>query len=126
MAMTRVVAGGHEGDGGHGGFGVRMRWGGDLESEGESDEGGRGQVGEWGGSSRHSGWPYPLAGDVAVRGGAPGQMGTRLGRRSSEEGIRPCGERWPAYWGGLKPSGQGGLLSSPFSPSLLFLINRDG
>ena len=36
MAKTRVGAGDHEGDGGHGGRGVRMRWGGDLGCEGET------------------------------------------------------------------------------------------
>ena len=75
-----------------------MRRGGDLESEGESDEGERGQVGEWGGSPRRLGYPYPLAGDVAMQGAAPGPPGTSgvvsIGQTEGEEGIE-CGEEAP-------------------------------
>ena len=49
MANTRVVAGGHEGDGGHGGRGVRMRWGGDLGCEGETKRARGKDWREWGG-----------------------------------------------------------------------------
>ena len=41
--------------------------------------------------------PYPLVGDVAVRGGAPGPAGTRPGRRSSEEDD-PGGVGWAGWW----------------------------
>ena len=47
--------------------------------EREGDEGERGQVGEWGGSPRRRGCPYPLVGDVAARGAAPGPVGTSWG-----------------------------------------------
>ena len=49
MANTRVVAGGHEGDGDHGGRGVRMRWGGDLGCEGETKRARGKDWREWGG-----------------------------------------------------------------------------
>ena len=49
MAKTRVVAGGHEGDGGHGGRGVWMRWGGDLGCEGETKRARGKDWREWGG-----------------------------------------------------------------------------
>ena len=64
MLEGRVEDGGREGNGGHGGRGVRMRWGGDLGCEGESEAGegkGLARVGwqsKWKGSPRRR--PYPL------------------------------------------------------------------
>ena len=55
MANTRVVAGGHEGDGGLGGRGVRMRWGGDLGCEGETKRARGKDWREWGAVSGREG-----------------------------------------------------------------------
>ena len=103
-----------------------MRRGGDLESEGESDEGERGQVGEWGGSLRRRGCPYPLAGDVAARGAAPGRVGTSwsvlAGRTEGEEGIE-CGEEALGRLAEVGRGPRGGQGLWPFSS---LKKNRDG
>ena len=92
MANTRVVAGGHEGDGGHGGRGVRMRWGGDLGCEGETKRARGKDWREWGAVSGREG--SRRRGDVALipypTGTATGFGGNRrarsLGRVNREEG----------------------------------------
>ena len=72
MANTRVVAGGHEGDGGHGGRGIRMRWGGDLGCEGETKRA-RGRTGASGEAEQVEGEPEasPLS--------SPGEAGEVVG-----------------------------------------------
>ena len=92
MAKMRVVAGDHEGDGGHGGRGVRMRWGGDLGCEGETKRARGKDWREWGAVSGREGSRH--RGDVALipspTGTATGFGGDQragpLGRVNREEG----------------------------------------
>ena len=83
-------------------------------------------MGEWGGSPRRRGYPYPLAGDVAARGAAPGPAGTSgsvsVGRIEGEEGIE-CGEE---ALGRLAVVGRGPRGGQGLWPFSFFLINRDG
>ena len=100
MAKTRVVAGGHEGDGGHGGRGVRMRWGGDLGCEGETKRARGKDWREWGAVSGREG--SRRRGDGALI-----PSGRR--RRAGPTGTCPCsgrarrtvgeGDRW-GRWAG--------------------------
>ena len=92
MLEGRVEDGGREGNGGHGGRGVRMRWGGDLGCEGETKRARGKDWREWGAVSGREG--SRRRGDVALipspTGTATGFGGDRrarsLGRVNREEG----------------------------------------
>ena len=132
MATTRVVAGGHEGDGGHGGRGVRMRWGGDLGCEGETKRARGKDLREWGAVSGREGSRH--RGDVALipspTGTATGfggdQRARSLGRVNREEG----GDRgrWAAGLGRPDDKGPGGSggVSFSFTSALFFLQKKHG
>ena len=131
MATTRVVAGGHEGNGGHGGRGVRMRWGGDLGCEGETKRARGKDWREWGGRAsgrgargvalilsrqgRRGGWVAPRRPVDQTVGG-----GRRQGRGSGPHGLLGLARRVRPRMGGSGAFS----LSLPFSFLLLFSFYR--
>ena len=129
MAKTRVVAGGHEGDGGHG---VRMRWGGDLGCEGETKRARGKDLREWGAVSGREGSRH--RGDVAL---IPSPTGTATGF-GGDQRARPLGRvnreeggdrgRWAAGLGRPDDKGPGGSGGDSFSftSALFFLQKKHG